>query len=68
MTNKDQPPNRNLDLNNRNDGMEVEQNLSSSSSSSNSHPILSYFGNLTRRSKEVGLKDSSDFFNLGMWK
>jgi hypothetical protein len=57
-----------LNLNNGNDGTEVEQNLSSSSSSSSSHPILSCFGNLTRRNKEIGLQDSSDFFNLKMLK
>jgi hypothetical protein len=63
MTNKEQPPIQNLDLNNRNDGMEVEQNLNSSSTSSSSHPILSCFGNLARRNMEMGLEDSSDFFN-----
>jgi hypothetical protein len=65
---RNQPPSQNLDLNNRNDGTEVEQDLSSSSSSSNSHPILSCFNNLIRRNKEIGLQDFSDFFNLGMWK
>jgi hypothetical protein len=68
MTNQDEPPNQNFDLNYQNIIRDDGKNVSSSSSSSSSRPQLLPYQALARLRKEADLEDQAEFFCPAMAK